>query len=224
MEQTDYKELYEQAKERAKHKLTYAQVEEIFPELESEDEKIRKFLYKTFTAQYLAKDKLGKWHGEPVTNILAWLEKKAEQKPDVIIPKFRVGDVIRPKGSTAEYTIESISGECYHGKGWGLHISGDDDYELVEQKHAWSEEDERKLQLLIVMCDETKGDSVTYSTMYREMEELKTWLKSLRPQSTWKPSDEQMNALEAVLTVSPQSPAITSALLGLYEQLKKLKE
>lgn len=63
----------------------------------------------------------------------------------------------------------------------------------IEQKLAWSEEDERKLQLLIVMCDETKGDSVTYSTMYREMEELKTWLKYLKgrvlPQPKQKWSD-----------------------------------
>lgn len=49
------------------------------------------------------------------------------------------------------------------------------------------------------------------------------WLKSLRPQSQWKPSEGQMKALEAMLTVSPQSPAITSALIELYEQLKKLK-
>lgn len=52
----------------------------IFPELrESEDERIRTFLHHTFTAQYLCKDKLGKWHGEPVVNILAWLEKQGEQ-------------------------------------------------------------------------------------------------------------------------------------------------
>ena len=51
-------------------------IEEIFPELkESGDERIRKFLHYTFTVQYLAKDGLGKWHGEPVSNILAWIEK-----------------------------------------------------------------------------------------------------------------------------------------------------
>ena len=62
------------------------------------------------------------------------IEMQSEKNTIVVIPKFRVGDVIRPKGSMAEYTIESISGECYHGKGWGLHIICDDDYELVEQK------------------------------------------------------------------------------------------
>lgn len=53
--------------------------EKYFPELkESEGERIRAFLHHTFTKQYLASDKLGKWHGEPVTNILAWLEKQGE--------------------------------------------------------------------------------------------------------------------------------------------------
>lgn len=55
-------------------------LETLIPGLVSEDERIRKFLYDTFTEQYLCKDKFGKWHGEPVVNILAWLEKQREQK------------------------------------------------------------------------------------------------------------------------------------------------
>ena len=51
-------------------------------------------------------------------------------------PKFDIGDTIRPKGSKAEYTITSISGGCYHGKGWGLPIDAEKDYELVEPKSA----------------------------------------------------------------------------------------
>jgi hypothetical protein len=48
--------------------------------------------------------------------------------------RFRVGDTICPKGSMAEFTIESIDAENYYGKGWGLSISAEDDYELVEAK------------------------------------------------------------------------------------------
>ena len=40
----------------------------------------------------------------------------------------------------------------------------------------------------------------------------------------WKPSEEQMLALEAKITIPPQSPAMTSALIELYQQLKKLRE
>lgn len=55
-------------------------LETLIPELVSEDERIRKFLYDTFTERYLCKEKLGKWHGEPVVNILSWLEKQQEEK------------------------------------------------------------------------------------------------------------------------------------------------
>lgn len=48
--------------------------------------------------------------------------------------RFRVGDTIRLKGSTAEYAIKSIDEEYYHGKGWLLSISAEDNYELVEQR------------------------------------------------------------------------------------------
>ena len=74
--------------------ISVEDVRKLIPELaESEEERIRTFLHHTFTAQYLCKDKLGKWHGEPVVNILAWLEKQGEQKfVDKIKPKFKVGD------------------------------------------------------------------------------------------------------------------------------------
>ena len=61
-------------------------------------------------------------------------------------PMFKIGDTIRPKGSKAEYTITSISDGCYHGKGWGLPIGAEKDYELVEsaedidgQTNLWNE-------------------------------------------------------------------------------------
>ncbi len=89
----DYEKAYKEALERAEKLATdlpngrndrlyhVDDLEYIFPVLKKgEDERIRKFLHHTFTAQYLCKDKLGTWHREPVTNILAWLEKKAEQK------------------------------------------------------------------------------------------------------------------------------------------------
>ena len=84
MEDKDYKKLYEEAIAKARKAVADGMVSQkfvecIFHELaESEDERIRKFLHHKFTAQYLCKDKLGKWHGEPVTNILAWLEKQGD--------------------------------------------------------------------------------------------------------------------------------------------------
>ena len=51
---------------------------------------------------------------------------------------------------------------------------------LYYQKLIWSEEDEMKSQFVLAMCDDIKRDSATYSTKYREIEEVKIWLKSLR--------------------------------------------
>ena len=58
------------------------------------------------------------------------------------------------------------------------------------QKPAWSEEDENKLSLLEALCDEQIKGATSYSTMYREMHELKDWLESLKdrvqPKQEWK--------------------------------------
>lgn len=50
------------------------------------------------------------------------------------------------------------------------------------------------------------------------------WLKSLRPQNTWKPSEEQMVTLKNAIHIKPFENPSDSILWGLYEQLKKLRE
>jgi len=78
---------------------------------------------------------------------------------------------------------------------------------------AWSEEDEEILRTII--SDGIRG---------AEFDMLQIdWLKSIKNRYAWKPSDEQMKVLEAMLTVSPQSPTMTSTLIELYEDLKKLR-
>lgn len=189
------------------------EIEEAIPELiESEDEKIRKEIIDFVKSRGGFK---GDW--------IAWLEKKAEQKTVVIIPKFRVGDVIRPKGSTAEYTIESISGECYHGKGWGLHLSNDDDYELVEQKPTeWSEENEDMINSIIRELIHQYNEEILQDTE-DIIKWLKNRLKSLRPQNRWKPDSSMLICLEyAIKHINKDGDK--RILSKLLEQLKKLRE
>lgn len=203
------------------------EIEEAIPELiESEDEKIRKEIIDFATkanngvTSILANNyNFNKW--------IALIEKQAEQKTVVIIPKFRVGDVIRPKGSTAEYTIESISGECYHGKGWGLHLSNDDDYELVEQKPAeWSEEDEKLLRDVsdtYFYNDEDYPEETYKQMLKRVLDWMNKRAKSLRPQSNWKPDSSMLICLEyAIKHINKDGDK--RILSKLLEQLKKLKE
>jgi hypothetical protein len=78
----------------------------------------------------------------------------------------------------------------------------------------WTAEDEEELKIAL--------DTLVKAGQHSSAK----WLKNvcLVPQNTWKPSDEQMKVLEAMLTVSPQSPYVTSTLIELYEDLKKLME
>ena len=105
-------------------------LEETYPELkESEDERINKFLCHTFTAQYLCKDKTGKWHGEPVTNILAYLEKQKEQKPI-----FKRGDKVIWNGE--EYNILDVNKDSYNVGGYILPFYRQNELSLIEQRPA----------------------------------------------------------------------------------------
>ena len=82
----------------------------------------------------------------------------------------------------------------------------------------WSEDDVRNLNRAIFYTryyQRTKGAT-------DGSEECVAWLKSLRP--SWKPSEEQMSMLLAVINEPNNSGASSCqiALRGIYEQLKKL--
>ena len=82
------------------------------------------------------------------------------------------------------------------------------------QKHAWSEEDEWKFADILALL--RGGENCHYNTP-----DLFTWIKSLKDKYTWKPSDEQMDALRYVTNFDYGGHKAT--LVSLYEQLKKLK-
>lgn len=163
-----------------------AWIEEQFPELaESEDEKIRTFLHKTFTLQYLCKDKLGKWHGEPVANILAWLEKQGEK--DKLIKELGEYKV--------KYTQEVLSNH--------LEKQG-------EQKPAeWSEEDETGWTNTMIMIKECAANHYTKDSIALVV----NWLKSLKdrviPQPKVKWSKEDEKGLGDALWCCKQAASIT---------------
>ena len=95
-----------------------------------------------------------------------------------------------------------------------------------EQKPVeWSEEDEKNIYFLTRLIElyikdgryETGDGTVTKP-------EIIKMLKSLRPQKKWKPSEEQMVMLRAVINDPNNAGAegCQLALRELYEQLKKL--
>ena len=87
-----------------------------------------------------------------------------------------------------------------------------------EQK-SWGEEDEKMLisALWHVSNSASNGKSTDYQC------EVTDWLKSLKPQSHWKPSEKQMEALNAINNVGELSYAGQADLLiKLYNDLKTL--
>ena len=88
-----------------------------------------------------------------------------------------------------------------------------------EQKHAWSEEDEKIYQSIM-------DDTVQENQLSGKQTD---WLKDIKyryfsqHQNTWKPSDEQMKVLQwcMPLWVEPKSKAILESLIN---DLKKLRE
>lgn len=87
---------------------------------------------------------------------------------------------------------------------------------LYEQKPTWSEEDEKHLNRAINILDASK----VYTKSPDKYEDTINWLKFLKFRNTWKPSDEQMGVIEAVIN---NRSFQRKHLDSLYEQLKKLK-
>ena len=84
-----------------------------------------------------------------------------------------------------------------------------------QPEQGWSEADEHWRQKAV---DFIKHPDLIRATPVLAEDTIK-WLKSLRPQNTWKPSDEQMEYLSAAIEESNENPVLES----LYQDLKKLK-
>ena len=91
---------------------------------------------------------------------------------------------------------------------------------LEKQKPVeWSEEDENRLKNLYDVIDKCDWNTAS-------KEGFKKFLKSLKPQpkQDWKPSDEQLDIIEMILTDEAMDANIHSILETLHNDLKKLRE
>ena len=136
-------------------------------------------------------------------------------------PKFNVGDKVVNDGKVC--TIKIVNEDNYivnNGeRDIQVHFSYTKDWKLVEQKPAWSEEDEKIIRGLIAICDEWVVRHSYYPVENCDIEMLKNWLKSFKERYIWKPSDEQM---EAVRIARDRNDKIGFYLSQLYDDLKKL--
>ena len=115
----------------------------------------------------------------------------------------------------------------------GIHhvLQNPEAYGLTKQKSAeWSEEDEKRIKQLIYDTEairagyekrkEVLGDRFN-NELIKDCDEQINWLKSLRPQPHWKPSEEQMASL-SIASTCVYAEADKNALESLYNDLKKL--
>lgn len=226
MTQEDKAEAYSKAVEKAKqeYSITTSEdrkqwLEELFPELrESEDERIRKEILNYIDKATGCK----RW--------VAWLEKQGEQKSfdyenanipqkdstwgeedkhwrQKVIDFMNHPDLIKATPTLAKDTINCLKSLK--------------DRVQPQSKQEWSEEDESNFQGIIDELKVNKHhapdcDLPTYDRFL-------SWFKSLKERYVWKPSEEQMNALDSTLQYSQVSHNSFEHLNSLYNELKKLK-
>lgn len=91
----------------------------------------------------------------------------------------------------------------------------------VEPMQEWSEDDEEMLEELLNYCDTSIQYNGIKSQQAIKWKKRKEWLKSLRPQSRWKPDSSMLICLEyAIKHINKDSDK--RILSKLLEQLKKL--
>ena len=96
---------------------------------------------------------------------------------------------------------------------------------LYEQK-SWTEEDEEELnqlhKLIVKKAYEEYEIDTEDETLYGKWLKLDNWLKSLKPQPQWKPSEEQIDVLNMVITDEAMDDNVKTILKELIIQIKKL--
>ena len=199
--------------------------------IESEDEKIRKHIIEIL-------NRLSPCHfdGNERGECIAWLKKQGKQisvEPMPlydcannilypIVPRFKAGDTIWKKTDHSnKITISSVDKYFYYACSYNVLIDiADKEWELVEQKSTeWSEADEN----LIRRCIGAIQVSICRS---ESKAELCGFLKSLKGRCSkqWKPSEEQMLAINTAINVLGKGTLSGKQLIELQEQFKKLRE
>jgi len=242
---------YDEAINRMKHYVvdeygcSRIKVDDVFPELkESEDELHRKWILEYLYDGLRKSDEQFK---DQFKCAIAWFEKQGEKKTiwhnedeepqrgSLILLIMQSGNPIVAKIIEPNHTFN-------HGERWAyiddllekqgeqksdeIRTTGYWNVQNIEQKPAWSEEDE-KIRIAIFLFIESYGAHACYEVT---QEEMLDWLKSLKERYSWKPSDEQMKILNEVLNFAAnhESPHWNDYIFGtlnnLIRQLKKLRE
>jgi len=159
-------------------------------------------------------------------------------------PEYRMPDDDTPIANTVKEII-GIDDEHYRFYGSYIFIEDQDKYELVEQKPT----DEEMKELLQTEYEKGRADAIA-EEKERILEKLEEWLDeyisnladvgtdtligsfrkyldgklSVKPQNRWKPTEEQMVAIDTAINVLGKGTLNGKQLIELQKALKKLKE
>ena len=132
-----------------------------------------------------------------------------------------------------ESILKRLDGMCKKGATFTkTHFAVDQDMDWLKSlkgrvqpqpKQGRSEEDEKKIRALLSICDVYSTKFSFYPKENKDIENLKNWLKSIRPQNTWKPSNEQMELLREVQQALLGKDCHNRFVDFMYE-LKRLRE
>ena len=244
----DFKKLYKEALERAK---AGKPMDEVFPELkESEDERIRRLLVwqvhrniedETNDLAQSVYDGIKGHDPELEESIkdwkkcLAYLEKQKEQKPfsqevfDIAKHEALWGE--QPPAEWSEKDSRILYNVItYVGYAAGERGVRDDEFKEanswlkalperfnLQPRTEWSDEDEKRINYIF---ENFKQDVIPDE---EDQEWLRNRLKSLRPKPHWKPSEEQMEALNEAINEAADSGSIHLNSWR-YNLLKEIKE
>ena len=144
-----------------------------------------------------------------------------------IVPKFKKGDLIREKNSGKILTVKEFSFNTglYTYDTGQFPITIQNNYELVEQKHDWTEEDETKIKSIIALLkspalcamDGNKGiinESIKY---------LKSLKDKVIPQTKQEWSEEDTEMIDSIIDTIDTNIA-SSDYHEIVTWLKSLKE
>lgn len=221
----------------------YLPVEELrtLPKEEGKDDKIRKEIIDFVKSRGGFK---GDW--------IAWLEKRVEH--DNFCNKIQIGDNVTRNEDGVLVNLSQLKrvakkdekqGEQNHSE-WNREDEQNlnvclgyipDEYlrrwlidvvHIKYDKPAWSEEDEDMCYKATAVINRLCADGKEYVWSIGTLKTLFYWLKSLKDrvqlQNTWKPSEEQMAALENVVKPFCKGYGWDETHLGvLYNELKKLR-
>ena len=201
------------------------ELEHIFPELkESEDERMKRVLTEGFAI--LSKDE--EWYdGVTVGQILAWFEKRGEQNPtDKVEQKHaewseedererkRVVGLLEGWLSTFKET--NYAEDCKCGIDWLKSLK-----DRVQPKVELTQLDKNILEAAIAFVEQNN-----HFNCWRGVDKhtVLSALHSLRPQNTWKPSEQDILLLERIANNKSNPQDFQASLCGLIGELKKLRE